>query len=395
MCRGPLAYGHATATRIHCGVRFGEAFLRVDGGLGHLTEDVFVQAESCRGRRRSPQAKDSERARGEPSERQAEKPRPPSIAIAYLLALAAAHLRARASARSHRSGRVSSGRLLRGQRDRPRPRRGSGPRRVSMPPCKRDVRPVPWPCRFGVAEVRPGGNWRGTRSPGSGLRQGRWRDVRRGSRRSCRARRRLKLLHGAGRRLGGSRLGSGLGVGSAGLPGRKQGQRIDISVRLGGEPNSEVEGGDAHFRTGELGRSDHVPLLQRSACAHGDGAQVQERDRIAVLGPQRDRPPAAGNRSCESDHTRNRCEHLLSRRRRDVDAPMLPGPVRVGVDVERPQDRAGDGPAPGRCRGGRRERADGRDQQRTAAASVVSSENHAATVSGPSAVVKNVYSEPR
>jgi hypothetical protein len=354
-----------------------------------------VPPESRRAPRRSPPAKDSERARGEPGERQAEEPGPLSIAVARLLALAASNLRARAHARSDRSGRGSSGRLLRGQCDRPRSPRGPRPGRVSMPPCKRDVRPVPWRCRFGFAGVRPRGIGRRPAPPGSTLRQGRWRNVRRGRRRSCRACRRLEPLRGAGGRLGGSRLGSGPGVGSAGLAGRKQGQRIDISVRLGGESNSEVDGGHAGFRTGELGRSDRVPLLERSACAHGQGAQVQERDRIAVFGPQGDRPSAAWNRSCERDHTRNRCEHVLSRNRRDVDAPMLPGPVRVAVDVERPEDGTGDRPAPGRCRGGRRERPDGRHQNRPTAASVVSSENHAATVSGPSAVVKIVYSEPR
>jgi hypothetical protein len=356
-----------------------------------------VQPEPCRGRCRSPPAVDCERARGETGERQADEPGPPSIAIACLPALAAVHLRTRAHARSNRSGRVSSRGLLRDRRDRPRPRRGLRPCRVSMPPCKGHVRPVPWPWpwRFGVAGVRPRGIWRGTRPPESGLRQGCRRHVRRRGRRGACARRRLELLRGAGERLRRGRLGSGPGVGSASLAGRKQGQRVDISVRLGGEPNSEVDGRHAHFRTGELGRSDHVPLLQPSACAHGDGAQMQERDRIAVLGPQGDRPSAAGNRSCERDHTRDGCEHFLSRRRRDVDAPMLPGPIRVSVDVERLEDRAGDGPAPGRCRGGRRQRAHGRDQQRTAAASVVSSENHAATVSGPSAVVKIVYSELR
>src|SRR5262245_16544183 len=37
-CLGPLAYGHATATKMRCDRRFGKAFLR--GGLGrrHLTE---------------------------------------------------------------------------------------------------------------------------------------------------------------------------------------------------------------------------------------------------------------------------------------------------------------------------------------------------------------------
>ena len=37
-CRGPLAYGHATATRMRCCRRFGKSFLRDGLGLGHLTE---------------------------------------------------------------------------------------------------------------------------------------------------------------------------------------------------------------------------------------------------------------------------------------------------------------------------------------------------------------------
>jgi hypothetical protein len=37
-CRGPLAYGQATATRMRCGVRFGKSVLRAGLGLEHLTE---------------------------------------------------------------------------------------------------------------------------------------------------------------------------------------------------------------------------------------------------------------------------------------------------------------------------------------------------------------------
>jgi hypothetical protein len=357
-----------------------------------------VQPEPCRSRSRSPPKSDSEGARGETGERQAEEPGPPSFAITCLPALAAAHLRTRAHAHSGRSGRVSSRGLLRGRRDRAGPHHGRQPRRVSTPPCKRRVRPVPcsWPTCFGLAGALPRGPRRRTRSPGSGLRQGRCRrHVRRGRRRSACTRWRLQLLGGDCGRLRWSGLRTRPRIGTPSLTGREQGQRIDISVRLGGESNSEVDGGHARFPTGELGCSDHVPLLQRRACADAEGAQVQERDRIAVLGPQGDRPSAAGNRSCERDHTRDGCEHVLSRSRGDFDATMLPGPVRVAVDVEGPEDRAGDGPAPGPRRGGCRERPYGRDQNRPTAASVVSSENHAATVSGPSAVVKIVYSELR
>jgi hypothetical protein len=356
-----------------------------------------VQPEPCRDRRRSPPTKDSERARRETNERQAEEPGPPSIPIACLPPLGAAHLRNRVSAHSDRGGRVSGGGLLRSRRDRPRLLPERRPCRASVPPRQRHVRPVPWPrpWRFGVAGARPRDLRRRTRPPGSGLRQGCRCHVRGGRRCSACTRRRLQLLRRDGGRLRRSRLGPGPGVGSAGLAGRKQGQRIDVSVRLGGDSNSEVDGGHAHFPTGQLGRSDHVLLLQGRPGPHGEGAQVQKRDRIAVLGPQSDRPSASGNCSCERDHTRNRCEHVLFRSRGDFDATMLPGLVRVALDVEGPEDRAGDGPAPSPRRGGRRKRPDGRDQNRPTAASVVSAENHVATVSGPSAVVKIVYSEPR
>jgi hypothetical protein len=398
MCRGPLAYGHATATRIRCGVRFGEVLLRVDRGLGHLTEDVFAQLASHPDRFSSQPTHDSGGQEGKPRKSEPEQPGPRAIVTARRRPRDATTRRGRSRPRRDRGAHALNRRLrlLRVRRARPMGRRDLRSHGATRGSRNRSARPPHRSCRLGRARARRRcRRRRGPRPRESNLRRRprsrSWRHRRpRGG-----ARRRLGLLGRGTRRLGRARLGPRRRVGRSALPGRKQGQRVEIPVRLGREPYSQVDRGNTPFVTAELSRRDHVLFGDRRACAHRERAEVQERDRVAVFRPQRDRPAAAGNRAREGDHARDRSEHVLSRRGRDFDAAVLSGSVRVAVEVEGPQHRPGDGPAPCR-RGGRRDQGPGdRRQGRPGPASVVSPENHAVTVSGPSAVVKIVYSEPR
>jgi hypothetical protein len=395
MCRGPLAYGHATATRIDCGVRFSEVFLRLDRGLGHLTEHVFVQRAPHGDRRASPPTHHSERAQAEAHEREAEEPNPRTIVVTRGGAFARLP-RNSPERSSHGGGRgAPNRRLLRGERARPPLPRPSRSRGGALPPYNWNARPLHRAGRPGGARCGRGRPGCSSGPRGSSSRRGHRRRMRGGPRCHRRPRRRLGLPRGGSRRLHRCGLGSRSRIRGAALAGRKQGQRVEVPVRLGGQPNAEVHRGHSPFLAPELGCCDHVALHDGCANAHAEGAEMQERDRVAVLGPQGDRPAAAGNRSRERDHARDRSEDVLSRSRGDLDAAMLPGGVGIVVDVEGSEHRAGHGPAP-RRRGGRRcEGSDDRRQGRPASTSVVSSENHAATVSGRAAVVKIVYSELR
>jgi hypothetical protein len=350
-----------------------------------------VRSES----RRAPPSRDPERAQGEPRERETDEPRPRSLPTARGGKLAVPPMCARAHARRGRLRQAPNGRLVLGQRDRARPHPGLRPSRRGVRPRSRAVYPAPRRRNLVAARI-PLGSTRRRASPGKPrARHGLRRNMRRRRcGRTC-ARRGLDLLRAAGNLFRRGRLRPGRRIGGTALTRRKQGERIDVPVWLCGQANSEVHGRHARCLSVKLRRGEHVPLSDGRARAHGEGAEVQERDRVTVLGPQGDRPSASGNRSCEGDYARDRREHLLTRSRGDVDAPMLPGLVGVAVDVEGSKYRAGDGPAPGRRRGGPGQRPDGRHQGCPAAASVARSENHAATVSGPSAVVKIVYNEPR
>jgi hypothetical protein len=395
MCRGPLAYGQATATRIDCGVRFGEALLRFRRGLGHLTEDVFAQRGPRRDRRGSSPAHDAERAEGEPHEGETEEPGPRTILIARNILLAHAPLNGRVRSRRGPSRRAPNGRFLRGQRARPPLPRPQRRRDGALRPSNKEACPPHRPGRPRAPRGSRRHAPRRTRPWGSSRpRRLRRRTLAR-PRRSGRTRRRLGLPRGGGRRLHWRGLGTGRRIGGAGLASGEQRQRVEIPMRLGGQPYAEVHRGHAPFVAAELGRGDHVALRDGCADAHAERTEMQKRDRVAVLGPQGDRPPAAGNHSREGDHTGDRSEHVLTRGRRDLDAAMLPGRVGIAFDVEGPEHRAGHGPAPGSGGGRHREGRDDRHQDCPAPASVVSSANHAATVSGPSAVVKIFYSEPR
>jgi hypothetical protein len=277
MCRGPLAYGHATATRIHCGVRFGEVFLRVDRGLGHLTEDVFVQRAPHGDRRASPPTRLSERAQGEPREREADQDGPRTIVTACGaafadVAFASLSVRGgRACARRSRSRGAPRGGLPHRHRARSPPSRGRRRREGTLRPRNRSA------CALHRSR-QPGAARGGRRHPRSRARPRhascRWsnrrRTHRRGPRRRHHSRRRLGLLHDGRGRVRGGRRGPGRRIGGATRAGRQQRQRVEVPVRLGGQPNSEVDRGHTPLAGTKLGCRNHVPLRDGGAHANGE-----------------------------------------------------------------------------------------------------------------------------
>jgi hypothetical protein len=227
-------------------------------------------------------------------------------------------------------------------------------------------------CRSARGHARACGRARAcgyARARGCARRRGRRRD---GGRRlpsvdRIRCRRRL----GAGRRDRRSRCPLG-----PLLPPREERQRIDVPVRFGRQPYSQMD--VCHGMLGLARRADgadDVALGDRRADADGDRAEVDERDREPIRGANREREAGTGHEPRKADTARRRGPYLRSRRSRDVDPAMLSTGVRVVVGLKAAKHRPVDRPGPGTGRRSREQREHERAQQHHAA-SVARFANH-------------------
>ena len=119
---------------------------------------------------------------------------------------------------------------------------------------------------------------------------------------------------------------------------------------------------------------DDVALLDRGPDPDAHGPEMDERDRIAVLGADRQAEPGAWQRAGERHHAARGCAHVGAGGRPDVHTAVLPARVRIVLREKAPEHRAVDGPAPGtgrRCEGEGRQ---GREQLQ--GHSVANFENH-------------------
>lgn len=154
-------------------------------------------------------------------------------------------------------------------------------------------------------------------------------------RRGWRRGRRLRLAHR--RRLGRRRTRG------------KQRERIEVPVRVGGQPDAEVD-----VRFGPFGvaaradRAHDLPFGERRPRRCSDRAEVDERDRVPVRSANRQAEALPGNLPRERDDAARGRQHVRPGRSADVDSAVLAAGVRVVVGDERPQHRAVDRPGPGR-----------------------------------------------
>jgi len=151
------------------------------------------------------------------------------------------------------------------------------------------------------------------------------------------------------RGLGRSRSRRSRGGGRLGLrrARREQAQRVEVAVRLGRHSDSEVD-----VRLGMLDLSaradgaDALTLLDRGADPDAHGPEMDERDRVAVLGADRHAEPCMRHRAGECDHAACGCAHVGPREPPDVHAAVLPAQVRIVLGEKALEHRAVDGPAP-------------------------------------------------
>jgi hypothetical protein len=118
-------------------------------------------------------------------------------------------------------------------------------------------------------------------------------------------------------------------------------------VRICGQPDAEV-----HVRLSPFGlaaRADgayDLALLDGRPDADPKRPEMDERDREAVLGPDREALPFVRYLAGERDDTTRRRAHSRARGSPDVDPTVLAAAVWVVTSDERPQHRPFDRPAP-------------------------------------------------
>ena len=166
-------------------------------------------------------------------------------------------------------------------------------------------------------------------------------------------------------------------------------------MRLGCHPDAEV-----HVRLGVLDLSaradgaDSLALSQFGADPDADRTEMEERDRVPVLGANRHAESSVRHGPGERNHTTRGCAHVGARGRPDVHATVLAAQVRIVISQKPPEDWAVDRPAP--RAGPRREGKPSRHRDHHHRRSVANFENHEpGTVTGWSAVVKFGYREGR
>jgi hypothetical protein len=162
-----------------------------------------------------------------------------------------------------------------------------------------------------------------------------WNRRRRRRRRGPRRRARLRRL-GRRRRLGER---------------RQEEQRIDVPLRVSGLADTEV-----HVRKGLLrhsaraDRANRVALGDGRPARDGDGAEMEQRDGVAVGRLDRDRPPACRHGPGERHDPARRRDDRGTRLRADVDSAVETARVRIGAEAECMQNRPLHRPGPPLCR---------------------------------------------
>lgn len=136
---------------------------------------------------------------------------------------------------------------------------------------------------------------------------------------------------------------------------REQRRRIDVSLRIGGDADPEVD--VWHLVLGRSARPDsshESPFPDDLSLAHADAAEMDERHGVAVLRLDRHDLAARAHRAGERHDSAGRCAHRGIALVADVDASMLAARIRVIAEREGFEHLARRRPCPRMCRGWKR-----------------------------------------
>jgi len=133
---------------------------------------------------------------------------------------------------------------------------------------------------------------------------------------------------------------------------RQEEERVDVPLRVGGPADAEM-----HIRDSVLGHPARADRANRAALGDsrpppdGQGAEMEQRDGVAVRRLDRDRPPAGRHGAGERHDATRRRHNRGTGSRADVDAAVEPVRIRIGPEAELLQDRPlhRPGPALRRC----------------------------------------------
>jgi len=128
--------------------------------------------------------------------------------------------------------------------------------------------------------------------------------------------------------------------------------RVEIPLAVGGDAHAEMHVGLGVLDGTALADRGHpLALCNRLALRDRQRPEVEQRDGVAVVGPDGDRRSTAGNRPRERDDAGGGRDDRRPQRAGDVDSPVLAAAIGIRSERERPQNRSADRPRPrARCR---------------------------------------------
>jgi hypothetical protein len=136
---------------------------------------------------------------------------------------------------------------------------------------------------------------------------------------------------------------------------RQQRERIHIALRIARHADTQMDVRNLVLgRSARSDRPDRRPFANRVTFLDGERAKLNERDRVAVVGLDRDDLSVRAYRPGECDGPGSRCEYGSAAIPADVDSAMLAARVRVAAEDERLEHVARSRPRPAVGGGGQR-----------------------------------------
>jgi hypothetical protein len=133
---------------------------------------------------------------------------------------------------------------------------------------------------------------------------------------------------------------------------RQERERIDVAVRIGSDPDSEVDVRRSTVVRRSRNGADSVPLAYESVLGNADRAQSDKRDRIAVFAADRDGAPASGHRAGERDRAGHGRTHARTGVTGDIDAAVLSAGIGIVAQRKGAEHLTVERPSPARRRSG-------------------------------------------